>query len=73
MSTHDDDTCPHLVVLGRLEAENARLIFEIEVHREGWDSNDAWEYHCKFEVAKMYAIRDALKPDSDPNTPSTAV
>ena len=22
---HDDDTCPHLIVLGRLEAENARL------------------------------------------------
>lgn len=22
---HDDDTCPHLVVLGRLEAENVRL------------------------------------------------
>jgi hypothetical protein len=57
----------------QLEAENARLRFEIEVHREGWDSNDAWEYHCKFEVAKMYAKRDALKPDSDPNTPPTAV
>lgn len=23
--SHDDDNCPHLVVLGRLEAENARL------------------------------------------------
>ena len=30
MSTHDDDTCPHLVVLGRLEAENARLKAEVE-------------------------------------------
>jgi hypothetical protein len=28
--THDDDTCPHLVVLGRLEAENARLKAEVE-------------------------------------------
>jgi hypothetical protein len=28
--THDDDTCPHLVVLGRLEAENARLKTEVE-------------------------------------------
>ena len=31
MNTHDDDTCPHLVMLGRLEAENARL--KAEVHR----------------------------------------
>ena len=29
-SPHDDDTCPHLVVLGRLEAENARLKAEVE-------------------------------------------
>jgi hypothetical protein len=29
-STHDDDTCPHLVVLGRLEAENARFKAEAE-------------------------------------------
>jgi hypothetical protein len=57
----------------QLKAQVERLTFEIEVHREGWDSNDAWEYHCKFEVAKMYAKRDALKPDSDSNTPSTAV
>ena len=28
--THNDDTCPHLVVLGRLEAENARLKAEVE-------------------------------------------
>jgi hypothetical protein len=28
--SHDDDTCPHLVVLGRLEAENARLKAEVE-------------------------------------------
>jgi hypothetical protein len=28
--THDDDTCPHFVVLGRLEAENARLKAEVE-------------------------------------------
>jgi len=27
---HDDDTCPHLVVLGRLETENARLKAEVE-------------------------------------------
>ena len=27
---HDDDICPHLVVLGRLEAENARLKAEVE-------------------------------------------
>lgn len=37
----------------RLKAELEMLRFEIEVHREGWDSNDAWEYHCKLEVAKM--------------------
>jgi cell division protein FtsB len=29
-TTHDDDTCPHLVVLGRLEAENSRLKAEVE-------------------------------------------
>jgi hypothetical protein len=28
--SHDDDTCPHLVVLGRLETENARLKAEVE-------------------------------------------
>ncbi len=28
--SHDDDTCPHLVVLGRLEAENTRLKAEVE-------------------------------------------
>lgn len=28
--SHDDDTCPHLVVLGRLEAENARLKAKVE-------------------------------------------
>jgi regulator of replication initiation timing len=27
---HDNDTCPHLFVLGRLEAENARLKAEVE-------------------------------------------
>ena len=27
---HDDDTCPHLVVLGRLEAENAKLRVAVE-------------------------------------------
>jgi len=30
MNNHDDDTCPHLIVLGRLEAENARLKAEVE-------------------------------------------
>jgi hypothetical protein len=28
--SHDDDTCPHLVVLGRMEAEIARLKAEVE-------------------------------------------
>mgnify|MGYP006286135887 CR=1 FL=1 len=30
MRNHNDDTCPHLVMLGRLEAENARLKAEVE-------------------------------------------
>ena len=30
LTKHDDDTCPHLVVLGRLEAENARFKAEVE-------------------------------------------
>jgi len=32
--SHDDDTCPHLVVLGRLEAENARLKAEVNGLKE---------------------------------------
>jgi len=28
--SYDEDTCPHLVVLGRLEADNARLKAEVE-------------------------------------------
>lgn len=36
--SHDDDTCPHLVVLGRLEAENARLKAEVERLTEIIDS-----------------------------------
>ena len=28
--SHDDDTCPHLVMLGRLEADNTRLKAEVE-------------------------------------------
>jgi hypothetical protein len=32
--SHDDDTCPHLVVLGRMEAEIARLKAEFEKYRK---------------------------------------
>ena len=30
MSKHDDDTCPHLVRVSLLEAENVRLKAEVE-------------------------------------------
>jgi hypothetical protein len=35
MSTHDNDTCPHLVRASLLEAENARLKAEVERLTEG--------------------------------------
>ncbi len=36
-----------------LKAEVKRLKFEIEVHRKGWNSSDAYEYDCKLKIAKM--------------------
>ena len=42
--SHDDDTCPHLVVLGRLEAENARLQAEVERLKAEPDALTAYLY-----------------------------
>ena len=43
MSTHDDDTCPHLVRANLLEAENARLKAEVERLRKAGDAMiDEW-------------------------------
>ena len=54
MSTHDDDTCPHLVVLGRLEAENARLK----------DQVNYWQIEAKTANARWLSVleeNDALR------------
>ena len=42
--THDDDTCPHLVVLGRLESENARLQAKVERLKAEPDALTAYLY-----------------------------
>ena len=43
---HDNDNCPHFVVLGRLEAENARLKAEVERLTKGHSTD--------FVRAEMY-------------------
>jgi hypothetical protein len=41
--SHDDDTCPHRVVLGRLEADNTRLQAEVvRLTKAGDELYDAW-------------------------------
>jgi hypothetical protein len=48
--THDDDTCPHLVVLGRMEAENAILKAEVERLTKERDKalTDFWYIHAGY-------------------------
>lgn len=36
-----------------LDSEVERLKFEIEVHRQGWNSEDIYNHECKLEVEKM--------------------
>ena len=48
--SHDDDTCPHLVVLGRLEAENTRLKAEVNELKSQPDPLTAYLYAA--ELAK---------------------
>lgn len=36
-----------------LKAEVERLEFEIEVHRQGWNSEDIYNHECKLEVEEM--------------------
>ena len=43
MNNHDDDTCPHLIVLGRLEAENARLKAEVERLTKAGEDLVTWD------------------------------
>ena len=64
---HDDDTCPHLVVLGRLEAENARLKAQIDAKMEvGVPYAD---YERLFaENARLKAEVEELKAQPDPLT-----
>jgi hypothetical protein len=69
--SHDDDTCPHLVVLGRLEAENARLkIFNEEAmahiakeerkNRERLDMEQAKNARLKAEVERLDAENQSI-------------
>jgi hypothetical protein len=51
--THDDDTCPHLVVLGRLEAENGILMREVV---KQMDENA----RLKAEVESLYRHGDLM-------------
>ena len=37
----------------RLQSEVERLKFEIEVHRQNWNSEDIYNHECKLEVEKM--------------------
>jgi hypothetical protein len=52
---HLDEAC---VDNASLRSEIERLRFEVEVHRKGWDSNDAYEYYCKLECEKMKREKD---------------
>jgi len=52
--THDDDTCPHLVVLGRLEAENTRLKAEIERLTKAGDA-------MALDLLKEFGHKEMLK------------
>ena len=45
-STHDDDTCPHLVRASLLEAENARLKAKVERLTEAGDDLWAFAHNC---------------------------
>ena len=68
--SHDDDTCPHLVVLGRLEAENARLKAEVDELKSQPDPLTAYLYaaelakddikRLKAEVERLRAAGDTL-------------
>ena len=61
--SHDDDTCPHLVVLGRLEAENARLKAEIEMMKassRGHSTSHLYQRMAE-ENARLKAEVDAVR------------
>jgi len=68
--SHDDDTCPHLVVLGRLEAENARLKAEVAIQNERINRRDmdVGQLYCenarlKAEVERLTKAGDAMAAD----------
>ena len=58
--SHDDDTCPHLVVLGRLEADNARLKAEVELWKL---RSDNWQKFCELTRPEMTDELTRLKAE----------
>ena len=68
---HDDDTCPHLVALGRLEADYARLKAEVERLKAEPDALTAYLYAdtlrrddiktLKEQVERLTKAGDALE------------
>ena len=62
MSTHEDDTCPHLVVLGRLEAENARLKADVNELADGLKLASEVGIKMADEVTRLKAeVKEARK------------
>ena len=65
--SHDDDTCPHLIVLGRLEAENARLKAEVErltAENESLQTKATNIYNAMVVRCKVEEITHKAKTDS---------
>lgn len=65
MSTHDDDTCPHLVRASLLESENARLKAEVLKLRERAELAEAYVEDLSFDCRRLKADVDRLQAQSD--------
>jgi len=60
---HDDDTCPHLVMLGRLEAENARLRSVAEDNKRECEATRIENARLKAEVERLTKDYDTIFKD----------